>query len=348
MALTKVNASNIIDGVLPVANGGTGASTQAGAANAVLPSQTGNSGKYLTTNGTDASWGTIASSQWTTSGSDIYYNTGNVGIGTASPARNLSLTSSGNTTLQVTNSTSGTASSDGCIVQQNGLNTFVLNQEAGALYLGTSNTERLTIDSSGNVGINTTSPSSFGRKLLVNGTGGFNNDSGTVGVGFSRGVAATYGYIGTGDWAVNGLSTADFGISSGASGALVFGTGAGTERGRFTSAGLFQFNSGYGSVQTAYGCRAWVNFNGTGTISIRASGNVSSITDNGTGDYTVTFSSSMPDTSYATTASARHSAGALSTFISVQTVGLGSVRIQNYNAGGSLYDDDTISVVIQR
>jgi hypothetical protein len=58
------------------------------------------------------------------------------------------------------------------------------------------------------------------------------------------------------------------------------------------------FNSGYGSVATAYGCRAWVNFNGTGTVAIRASGNVSSITDNGTGDYTVNFTTAMPDANY--------------------------------------------------
>ena len=64
------------------------------------------------------------------------------------------------------------------------------------------------------------------------------------------------------------------------------------------SSGNLQFNSGYGSVATAYGCRAWVNFNGTGTVAIRASGNVSSITDNGTGDYTVNFSTAMPDTNY--------------------------------------------------
>lgn len=44
-----------------------------------------------------------------------------------------------------------------------------------------------------------------------------------------------------------------------------------------------------------YPCRAWVNFNGTGTVAIRASGNVSSITDNGTGDYTVNFTTAMPD-----------------------------------------------------
>lgn len=45
-------------------------------------------------------------------------------------------------------------------------------------------------------------------------------------------------------------------------------------------------------------CRAWVNFNGTGTVAIRASFNVSSITDNGTGDYTVNFTNALPDANY--------------------------------------------------
>jgi len=62
--------------------------------------------------------------------------------------------------------------------------------------------------------------------------------------------------------------------------------------------GEFKMNSGYGSVATAYGCRAWVNFNGTGTVAIRASGNVSSITDGGTGTYTVNFTTAMPDANY--------------------------------------------------
>lgn len=44
-----------------------------------------------------------------------------------------------------------------------------------------------------------------------------------------------------------------------------------------------------------YACRAWVNFDGTGTVAIRASGNVSSITDNGVGDYTVNLTTAMPD-----------------------------------------------------
>jgi len=45
--------------------------------------------------------------------------------------------------------------------------------------------------------------------------------------------------------------------------------------------------------------KAWVNFNGTGTVAIRDSFNVSSITDNGTGDYTVNFTTAMPNANYA-------------------------------------------------
>ena len=51
-----------------------------------------------------------------------------------------------------------------------------------------------------------------------------------------------------------------------------------------------------------YPCRAWVNFNGTGTVAIRASGNVSSITDNGVGDYTVNLTTAMPDANYSVVA----------------------------------------------
>lgn len=53
-------------------------------------------------------------------------------------------------------------------------------------------------------------------------------------------------------------------------------------------------------------CRAWVNFNGTGTVAIRASFNVSSITDNGTGDYTVNFTTAMPNINYSVNANCSH------------------------------------------
>jgi hypothetical protein len=47
-----------------------------------------------------------------------------------------------------------------------------------------------------------------------------------------------------------------------------------------------------------YPCRAWVNFNGTGTVAIRGSGNVTSITDNGVGNYTINFTTAMSDVNY--------------------------------------------------
>ena len=48
-----------------------------------------------------------------------------------------------------------------------------------------------------------------------------------------------------------------------------------------------------------------MNFNGTGTVAIRAAGNVSSIADNGTGDYTVNFTTAMPDANYAVVANSQ-------------------------------------------
>jgi len=61
-----------------------------------------------------------------------------------------------------------------------------------------------------------------------------------------------------------------------------------------------QLRNGFNASGSApvYACRAWVNFDGTGTVAIRASGNVSSITDNGTGDYTVNFTTAMQDANY--------------------------------------------------
>jgi hypothetical protein len=63
-----------------------------------------------------------------------------------------------------------------------------------------------------------------------------------------------------------------------------------------------------GSAEASGLAKAWVNFNGTGTVAIRASYNVSSITDNGTGDYTVNFTTALADANYATVASVRREA----------------------------------------
>ena len=70
------------------------------------------------------------------------------------------------------------------------------------------------------------------------------------------------------------------------------------------AATTLSINAGYGSNAAAYGCRAWGNFNGSGTLAIRDSANVSSITDNGVGDYTVNFTTAMVDANYAVCISA--------------------------------------------
>ena len=100
-------------------------------------------------------------------------------------------------------------------------------------------------------------------------------------------------------------------------------------------------------------CRAWVNFNGTGTVAILASFNVSSITDNGTGDYTVNFTNAMPDINYSVAGigGPNSSAGTpiqiMENNLSARTTS--SIRIWNLrSAGGGALDTATTSVQIFR
>jgi uncharacterized lipoprotein YmbA len=92
-----------------------------------------------------------------------------------------------------------------------------------------------------------------------------------------------------------------------------------------------------------YKCRAWVNFDGTGTVAIRASGNVSSITDNGTGDYTVNFTTAMPDADYAPTVQAL-SGG----WKRIETTLSTSVSVRTYNTTNALSNPDGVFVAIFR
>jgi len=109
------------------------------------------------------------------------------------------------------------------------------------------------------------------------------------------------------------------------------------------SSANFQFNSGYGSAATAYGCRAWVNFNGTGTVAIRASGNVSSITDNGVGRYTVNLATAMPDASHAPSISASPP-GSYANGLFTLTVLTASAIILETIAGGAYFDPGYVLV----
>ena len=104
-------------------------------------------------------------------------------------------------------------------------------------------------------------------------------------------------------------------------------------------------------------CRAWVNFNGTGTVAIRANFNVSSITDNGTGDYTVNFTTAMVDTSYAFSFGSGSGNGravvlfngTFNTTDSSSAKAVGSIRVAYLGFDGGVRADNTqISVDIFR
>lgn len=99
-----------------------------------------------------------------------------------------------------------------------------------------------------------------------------------------------------------------------------------------------------------YAARAWVNFNGTGVIAIRGSGNVSSITDNGgVGDYTVNFTTAMQDANYAAACSAATNGSGSSTGASIGDVStaVGSVRFRTF-FGTTQYDCFNVGVAIFR
>ena len=83
----------------------------------------------------------------------------------------------------------------------------------------------------------------------------------------------------------------------------------GTERVRIDTSGNLKFNSGYGSVNTAYGIRAWIAFKAAGgSNTVRGSGNAT-ITDHGTGDFTMNFTTAMPDTGYSAVGTAGYNSG---------------------------------------
>ena len=196
----------------------------------------------------------------------------------------------------------------------------------GILNLQTAGTTAVTVNASQNVGIGTTSPDT---KLSVYVSGGTSQ--------FRVGNNTNYYW--------------DISRDNATTGALTFknyNADALTERMRIDSSGNLLFNSGYGSAATAYGCRAWVNFNGTGTIAIRASGNVSSITDNAQGLYTVNFTNSMPDVNYAAFVTANPSKVQIVNLRASGTYSTSAVQVNIFGSDSADYDAPIVNVAVFR
>ena len=102
------------------------------------------------------------------------------------------------------------------------------------------------------------------------------------------------------------------------------------------------------SVEIGTLCRAWVNFNGTGTVAIRASFNVSSITDNGTGLYTVNFTTAMPDANYSSVLGCNRDGGVVTVSGNLLTVSTSSLQFEQFTTGGSQVDRTIITCAVFR
>ena len=190
-----------------------------------------------------------------------------------------------------------------------------------------------------------TGAATLSNTLAVTGATTLSSSLGVTGVTtFAAGTAALPAITTTGD--------TNTGIFFSAADTIDFAEG-GTATGQFDSSGNFKFNSGYGSVATAYGCRAWVNFNGTGTVAIRGSGNVSSITDNGAGDYTINFTTAMTDTNYSFFGSAGQTAAAtIPAMLGINRDNLNysttAIRLYNLTGPGTPLDSAYLNVSIFR
>jgi hypothetical protein len=219
------------------------------------------------------------------------------------------------------------------------------------------------IDSSGNVGIGTPSPAyaldvqDTGDTVLrvkANSSGAGNDDDAILRLDSAE---TGEGLI---DFFHQGLNEASIQWASSIK-QLKLRTGAGTDGAidfqpnnilamRVDASGNLAFNSGYGSVAVAYGCRAWVNFNGTGTVAIRGSGNVSSVIDLGVGKYRVNFTTAMQDTNYSVSGVASDtqifSQGQASTMLIADELATTSVIAGSCYAGSTLYSRDAENVCV--
>jgi len=201
--------------------------------------------------------------------------------------------------------------------------------------VSTADATAITIDSNENVGIGETSP--FTRLHIKEGDSGATDVWGNTGLVIENSSdsrltllsgAASIGSIKFGDSGLNRQGGIDYNHNGDA---MTFAT-VNTERLKLTSdgRGLSQFTA-----------KAWVSFNGTGTVAINDSHNVSSITDNGTGDYTVNFSNSLANGNYSISVSGRENNGTGGHFCQaphVDSPATGSFRMGQFNNTFALRD----------
>ena len=210
----------------------------------------------------------------------------------------------------------------------------------------------ISVDASGNVGFGVTTPSA---RIDSKSTSGFSapplncsDGTGSMKIAFN---ASTYAGVPANKPWIHSSQDIYIGSDTAINTTIMSG---GAAVGAFLSDGNFKMNSGYGSNAVAYACRAWVNFNGAGTVAIRASGNVSSITDNGVGSYTINFTTALPDANYSTSMSGGNGSGTGETYVNeafggsyIKTSSAYRISVYSYNTTSGA-DRDQVNVAFFR
>lgn len=201
--------------------------------------------------------------------------------------------------------------------------------------------------------INTIGAMQFNVVPPTSGGAGVSVNDGTNSLELSR-TGASYSFAGVSGPAGVLYSANKLALIADTSGTITMSAG-GSVQAEVTSSGLKVGTALLATPSSSaplFAARAWVNFNGTGTVAIRSSGNVTSITDNGVGDYTVNFTTAMPDANYATVATGPHNNGAqVNNVFGVNAndpPSTSKVRLSHYLNSGGLNDPLYANVIIVR
>jgi hypothetical protein len=232
---------------------------------------------------------------------------------------------------------------------------------SGVLNIQTAGTTAIAADTSQNVAIGGITPSAWNtaRKAIEIGLQGnaiiTNTSNGTMqtianiyvdSTGASKYVRDGFGVLTAS--VVGSGSFQTYVYPSGTAGT----TATPTQTFQIDSNGYTYINSGYGSIAVTYGCRAWVRFTGVTTVTVSGSGNVSSVTRNATGDYTVAFTTAMPDANFAAVISGSDDITngwtASRCYVENRAQTTSSVRINGVSAGGTAVDLACCNVAILR